>query len=48
MRSQLTLQILQERYGEFNQVGFLVTLRADVGAWHEESFAKVVGIIPAS
>jgi HK97 family phage major capsid protein len=47
MRSQVTLQILNERYGEFNQVGFLVTLRADVGAWHEEAFAKIIGIIPA-
>lgn len=47
MRSEVTLQILQERYGEFNQVGFLVTLRADVGAWHDQAFAKIIGVIPA-
>lgn len=47
VRSQVNVQILQERYGEFNQVGFLVTLRADVGAWHDQAFAKIVGVIPA-
>ncbi len=46
VRSQITLQILQERYGEFNQVDFLATLRADTGYWYSEAFAKIVGIIP--
>ena len=46
VRSQITLQILQEHYGEFNQVDFLATLRADTGYWYSEAFAKIVGIIP--
>ena len=47
IRSDIRIDILRERYAETFEYGFLVSLRADVGAWHEEAFAKLIGIIPA-
>jgi HK97 family phage major capsid protein len=47
VRSQVKIRVLEERYAEKYQVGFLVSMRGDVGAFHEEAFAKLIGIIPA-
>ncbi|MBA3483493.1 MAG: phage major capsid protein [Pirellulales bacterium] len=46
MRNQLRIEVLKERYREYYQVAFLAAMRVDVQAWHDESFAKIVGIIP--
>jgi len=45
-RSRLRIKVLNELFGENLQVGFVAHLRCDVQAWHEESFAKIVGITP--
>jgi HK97 family phage major capsid protein len=47
IRSDIRIEVLRERYAGSFEYGFLVSLRADVGAWHEEAFAKIIGIIPA-
>jgi HK97 family phage major capsid protein len=46
VRTELTLQILQERYADTLQYGLLAYLRADVHVQHAESFAKITGILP--
>lgn len=47
MRTELRVEVLKERFSADNfQIGFLAYLRADVAPAHEESFARVVGIIP--
>lgn len=46
MRNNLKIMVLTERYREYDQVGFFAAMRVDVQAWHDESFAKIVGIIP--
>ncbi len=43
-RSELRLRRLNERFSDTLEVGFLATLRMDVGAWRDDSFVKVVGI----
>lgn len=48
MRNNLHIEVLKERFREYYQVGFLAAMRVDVQAWHDESFAKIVGIIPAT
>ena len=45
-RQRLRIEVLRELYRGNLQVGFLAHLRMDVQAWHEESFAKIVGITP--
>lgn len=42
-RSELQLRRLNERFATTLEVGFLATLRMDVGAWRDDSFTKVVG-----
>lgn len=46
VRSELRVEVLRERFGEFHQYGFIAHLRADVQLAHPESFAQVIGIIP--
>jgi HK97 family phage major capsid protein len=48
VRSGVTIHPLKERYAEYNQIGFLVTMRADVQPLHEQSFGYVKGILGAS
>jgi HK97 family phage major capsid protein len=47
LRSQLRIEILKERYGEYLQYGFLCHMRGDVQAAHVESFAVLKGITPS-
>jgi HK97 family phage major capsid protein len=46
IRTGIHLIPLNQRYAEYNQIGFLAVMRADLVAYNEESFAKIVGIIP--
>lgn len=47
MRAEVRVEILKERFSaDAFQVGFLAYLRADVAPAHEESFARLIGIIP--
>lgn len=46
VRSDIRIDLLQERYAEYFKYGFLVSLRMDAGPWHEEAFAKIIGIKP--
>jgi HK97 family phage major capsid protein len=45
VRTSLRIQVLQEKYADNNQVGFLATLRADIAVAHAASFANIVGIL---
>ena len=46
IRSQLEMLVLKERYAEFGQIAFLVTMRADTAIYQPSAFCKVVGIQP--
>lgn len=46
IRSNLQLKILEERYADFGQVGFLATLRADMAVFQPKAFCKITGIRP--
>lgn len=48
VRSGVTIHPLKERYAEYNQIGFLVTMRADVQPLHEESLGYIKGILGAT
>lgn len=44
MRVGIDLRLLNERYAEFDQVGFIARMRADVDVTHASHFAKVIGV----
>ncbi len=44
MRSGLRVLPLEQRFAENNMIGFAVFLRADVGAFNENSLCKIIGI----
>lgn len=46
VRTRLRIEVLKERFRENLQIGYLAFMRMDVAAWHTESFAKIVGVIP--
>lgn len=46
MRTAMRIDLLTERYAEMYKYGFLVSLRMDCAAFHEEAFAKIIGIKP--
>jgi HK97 family phage major capsid protein len=46
MRVGLELRLLNERYAEFDQVGFIARLRADVAVENPVHFCKLIGIKP--
>lgn len=46
MRTNLTIEVLRERYSDNHQMGFVAALRADVQLAHPEAFARIVEIIP--
>jgi HK97 family phage major capsid protein len=46
MRVGMELRLLNERYAEFDQVGFIARLRADVAVENPVHFAKLIGIKP--
>jgi HK97 family phage major capsid protein len=45
MRADLTLQTLDQRYADYNQVGFFAYLRADVQLAHPLAFAVNTGVL---
>ena len=47
VRSELRLEILKETYASTYEVGFMASLRGDWVVQHAESFANVVGVVPA-
>ena len=47
IRTQLQITVLNERFAEFGQVGFVGWLRADVQVARPAALAKIVGIKPA-
>jgi HK97 family phage major capsid protein len=42
----IRIEILRERFADALQVGFLVSMRADIAVAHAASFAMITGIIP--
>jgi HK97 family phage major capsid protein len=46
VRTGIHLIPLNQRYAEYNQIGFLAVMRSDLMPYNEESFAKIVGVIP--
>ena len=46
IRTQLQITVLQERFAEFGQIGFVGWLRADVQVARPAALAKIVGIKP--
>lgn len=46
IRTQLQITVLQERFAEFGQIGFVGWLRADVQLARPAALAKIVGIKP--
>lgn len=46
IRTQLQITILNERFAEFGQVGFVGWLRADVQIARPGALAKIIGIKP--
>ena len=45
MRQMLTIQRLDQTYAATGQIGFLATMRADVGFSHPDSFTRIVGVL---
>ena len=45
IRSAFRIQVLQEKYADKLQIGFLATLRADVAVAHAASFCQIVGVL---
>jgi len=46
IRANLQIQVLQERFADYGQVGFLATMRADCAVFQPKSFCKITGIKP--
>jgi HK97 family phage major capsid protein len=46
MRTELTISVLQERYADVGQVGFVLWLRADVAIARPAAMARISGITP--
>ena len=46
MRTQLQVSVLQERFADNGQVGFVLWLRADVALARPAAMARIVGIKP--
>lgn len=44
MRNELVIRVLNERYADYNQVGFVFGMRADVQLERKAHFSKLVGI----
>jgi len=44
MRLKLRIDVLKERYADSYQIGYLVSMRADVQVAHVEAFAELIGI----
>lgn len=46
IRSVMDIQVLNERFADTGQVGFLATMRADTACYQPKSFCKIIGIKP--
>lgn len=46
LRTDLTIQVLQERFAEVGQIGFIAWMRADVALARPAAIARIAGIIP--
>lgn len=46
IRAHLEIQVLQERYADQGQVGFIATMRADTATYQPKAFCKIIGIKP--
>lgn len=46
MRQDIRIEILRERYADYNQYAYLVTLRMDVAVEHAAAFTTITGIKP--
>lgn len=46
VRSDIRIEVLKERYMDYNQYAFVCTARVDVKPLHEQSFTKIYGIRP--
>lgn len=46
LRNSLRIEVLKERYAEFNQFGFIAHMRVDFAAEHLGAFAEITGIEP--
>lgn len=46
IRSVMDIQVLNERFADTGQVGFLATMRADTAAYQPKAFCKIIGIKP--
>lgn len=46
LRNSLRIEVLKERYAEFNQFGFVAHMRVDFAAEHLGAFAEITGIKP--
>ena len=46
IRNNLVLKVLNERYAEFDQAGFLGAMRYTIAPTHEQAFGMVSGIVP--
>lgn len=46
IRSVLEIQVLNEKFADYGQVGYLATMRADTAVYQPKSFCKITGIKP--
>jgi HK97 family phage major capsid protein len=46
LRTDLQIQVLQERFAEVGQIGFIAWMRADVALARPAALARIAGIIP--
>ena len=46
LRNSLRIEVLKERYAEFNQFGFVAHMRVDFAAEHLGAFAEITGVKP--
>ncbi|OHB54671.1 MAG: hypothetical protein A2Y12_19115 [Planctomycetes bacterium GWF2_42_9] len=46
IRSIMDIQVLNERFADTGQVGFLATMRADTAVYQPKAFCKIIGIKP--
>jgi HK97 family phage major capsid protein len=44
IRSVMEIQVLNERFADYGQVGFLATMRADSAVYQPKAFCKIIGI----
>lgn len=48
IRTEVRLRVLNELFADEGKVGFIVSMRADVGVLRSDAFQAVAGIVPAA